>query len=46
MLTARAATTAMVMSDTIDSEANNAFARMVSGIASAGAKLVPFANEV
>ena len=46
MLTARAATTAIVTSDTIDSEANSALARIERGIASAGAKLVPFANDV
>ena len=46
MLTARAATIAMVIRDTSDSDVKSAFARRVNGMASAGAKLVPLANDV
>ena len=46
IFTARAATTAIVTNDTIDSVVNSAFMRNVSGMASAGAKLVPFAKDV
>ena len=43
---ARAATTAIVTRDTIDSVVKSTFIRKLNGMASAGAKLVPFANEV
>ena len=46
MLTARAATTAMVTSETSDSLAKRIFIRRDRGMASAGAKLVPLAKEV
>ena len=46
MLTARAATTAMVINDTMDSEAKSALARKDNGMESAGAKLVPVAKDV
>jgi hypothetical protein len=46
MLTALAATIAIVTSDTIDSVRKSVLANIVSGIASAGAKLVPLAKDV
>jgi hypothetical protein len=46
MFTARAASRVIAISETIDSVANSTFIRNVSGIASAGAKLVPLANAV
>ena len=46
MFTALAATTVIAIRETIDSVANKTLILNVSGIASAGAKLVPLANAV
>ena len=46
MLTASPATMAIVMNEMIDSRPKSAFICVVSGMASAGAKLVPLASDV